>query len=114
MWLSSVNGTVYRRLHTLPMVTVWLGCPRFGGLAWDFRVCTLTHSATRNYHMHDGLATQVHIQFNHINLIYSLGSDGLFVLNPSVWNIYIYFYFTNALRNITNSIILSLGQMSFC
>ncbi len=30
---SSLDGTVHRRLHTLPTVTVWLGCPRFGCLA---------------------------------------------------------------------------------
>jgi hypothetical protein len=45
MSLSSVCGTVYKHLHTLPKVTVWLDCPRFGCLAWDFRVRTLMHTA---------------------------------------------------------------------
>jgi hypothetical protein len=58
---SSVDGTVYRRLHTLPMVTVWLGCPRFGCLALDFRVCTITHTVTSNYRKHSGQAIPEHI-----------------------------------------------------
>jgi hypothetical protein len=33
MSLSTVGWAVYRCLHSLPTVTVWLGCPSFGGLA---------------------------------------------------------------------------------
>jgi hypothetical protein len=55
--LTSVDGTVHRSLHDLPRVTVWLGCPRFGYLAWSFRVHTHTHIATSDYHMHDEIAT---------------------------------------------------------
>jgi hypothetical protein len=43
--LSSIDGIVYRRLHTLPTVIIWLGCPRFGCLAWSFwsHAHTYTH-----------------------------------------------------------------------
>jgi hypothetical protein len=57
MLLSSEDGAVYRCLHSLATVTVWLGCPSFGRFAWDLRVHTLTHIATSNYHMHGGKAT---------------------------------------------------------
>ncbi len=53
MSLSSVAGTVYRRLHTLPMVTVWLDCPRFGCFGLGFLGLHTHIHATRNYHMHD-------------------------------------------------------------
>ncbi len=42
--LSSLDGTVYKRLHTLPTVTVWLGCLRFRCLASSFKVHTHTHT----------------------------------------------------------------------
>jgi hypothetical protein len=39
-----VDGTVYRRLHTLPPVTVWPSCPKFGCLTESSQVHTCTHT----------------------------------------------------------------------
>jgi hypothetical protein len=41
---SSVDGTVYRHLYTLPTVTVCLGCPRFGSLTWSSEFTHVGHT----------------------------------------------------------------------
>ncbi len=52
-WLCRSPLFIDRCLHSLPTVTVCLGCPRFRCLAWDFQVHTLTQTATSNYHVHE-------------------------------------------------------------
>jgi hypothetical protein len=49
---SSVDGTVYRCLHTLPAVTVWHGCPRFGVLAWSSNFTHAYLHCSKHYHKH--------------------------------------------------------------
>jgi hypothetical protein len=53
---------LYRRLHTLLAVTVWLGCPKFGSLTWSPKVHTCTRCIIiNNPHEYDVSAIEIHI-----------------------------------------------------
>ncbi len=56
----------------VPVLGAWLGISR----------CTLTHTATSNYKIHGREATYIQMHLNHINLIYTWGSDGLTAPEP--------------------------------
>ncbi len=58
---SSVDVTVYRCLLTLLVVTVWLGCPRFGSLAWSSEFAHAQYSVTSIVTRHDKAAMTRHI-----------------------------------------------------
>ncbi len=66
---SSVDRTIYRCLHILPMVTIWLGWPRFGCLP---EVPDFTHAHIHCYkhkYKHDKAANDNAYKLNHIILI---------------------------------------------
>jgi hypothetical protein len=53
----SVDGTVYRHFHTLPTVTVWLGCSRFGCLTRKFPGSHMhAYTVRNNPYEYDGTA----------------------------------------------------------
>jgi hypothetical protein len=54
-----------------PQSLFGLAVPNLGALLGVLSPHTHSYTATNNYHIYDGIATQLHMRFNHINLMYS-------------------------------------------
>jgi hypothetical protein len=72
--------------NIVPSYAVWLGCPRFGCLAWSSGGHTCTHTLLQIIITNMTGQQKNTYKLNYINLIYSQRSGGLAGLNPSVRN----------------------------
>ncbi len=70
----SVDGTVSRRLHILPAVTVWLSCPRSGCLVKSPKFTHARIHHYKHYYKHVKIVMKMHMNLTHLlNLLARFG-----------------------------------------
>ncbi len=82
--LPSTGCTVYRHVHSLPIGTVWFGCPNLDALLGIFS-CTYVHSHYKTkYRTHNKMGGTFAYIFNHTDLTIGENQTNLLFLTPSV------------------------------